>query len=134
MRFHRVLQGSTEFYKDSTKFFTRFYKVPQGQMFCKVPWLALEGSSVPCARRLKSHRSSKLRAQKIALLMGGTLSKTEINVLALWEVRSRCCGTHCAEHMLGISLGLQGFHELWGKVPKTNTRFPPGCAKAMGQP
>ena len=32
-----------------------------------------------CARRLKSHRSSKLRAQKIALLMGGTLSKTEIN-------------------------------------------------------
>ena len=31
------------------------------------------------ARRLKSHRSSKLRAQKIALLMGGTLSKAEIN-------------------------------------------------------
>ena len=29
-----------------------------------------------CARSLKSHRS---RAQKIALLMGGTLSKTEIN-------------------------------------------------------
>ena len=33
-------------------------------------------------RRLKSHRSSKLRAQ-IALLMGGTLSKTEINAFFL---------------------------------------------------
>ena len=31
-------------------------------------------------RRLKSHPSSKLRAQKIALLLGGTLGKTEINV------------------------------------------------------
>ena len=44
----------------------------------RVSWFALEGSNVSCARRLKSHRSSKLRAQKIALLMGGTLSKTKI--------------------------------------------------------
>ena len=42
-------------------------------MFRKVPWFVLEGSNVSCARRLK-----KLRAQKIALLMGGTLSKSEI--------------------------------------------------------
>ena len=31
------------------------------------------------APAVKSHPSSKLRAQKTALLMGGTLSKTEIN-------------------------------------------------------
>ena len=51
-----------------------------------------------CARRLKSHRSSKLRAEKIALLMGGTLSKTEINSLSahfhcfdlLTWLRQRC--------------------------------------------
>ena len=46
-------------------------RVPE--IFCKVPWFALEGSSVSCAHRLKSHRI------KIALLMGGTLSKTETN-------------------------------------------------------
>ena len=57
--------------------------------------------------------------QKLAVLMGGTLSKTEINgfqhtfivlspahllgqrgpkccKLALWQIRSRCCGTHGA--------------------------------------
>ena len=55
----KVSQGSTEFHKGST-------------------------NNVSCARRLKSHRSSKLRAQKIAvlILMGGTLSKTEMNVFS----------------------------------------------------
>ena len=49
-----VSQGSTKLCKDSTG----FHKAPKG---------------VSCARGLKSHRI------KIALLMGGTLSKTEIN-------------------------------------------------------
>ena len=75
----------------------------------------LQGSNVSRPRRLKSHRSSKLRAQKIALLMGGTLSKTEINgfscALSLCCQLLTCSGnaralwqTHCvAEQTLGIT-------------------------------
>ena len=55
LRFHRVPQSSA--------------RIPHG--FHKAPHCSTKG--VSCARRLKSHRI------KIALLMGGTLSKTEIN-------------------------------------------------------
>ena len=48
---------------------TKLRKIPHG--FHKAPQCSTKG--VSCARRLKSHRI------KIALLMGGTLSKTEIN-------------------------------------------------------
>ena len=45
-------------------------------VFCKgCGMVRPEGSNVSCARRLKSHPSSKLRAQKIALLMCGTLKQ-----------------------------------------------------------
>ena len=68
--------------QSSVKIPQGFHKAPQEFQKCSARLRGLswgEGSSVPCARRLKSHRSSKLRAQKIASLMGGTLSKTEIN-------------------------------------------------------
>ena len=97
VRLHEVLpgfhQGSTRVSPGFQEVFARAVgwsgagltstTVPQGstrvaQMFCKVSWFALEGSNVSCDRRLKSHRGSNLRAQNIALLMGGTLSKTEI--------------------------------------------------------
>ena len=78
--FHETLRGLRAL---------RFHRVPQSSAtiphgFDKAPQCStkgsrnvlqgsVEGSSVSCARRLKSYRI------KIALLMGGTLSKTEIN-------------------------------------------------------
>ena len=52
LKFHRVPQSSARIPHG-------LHKTPQGSirvpdMFCKVPWLALEGSSESCARRLKS--------------------------------------------------------------------------------
>ena len=116
--FDRVPQG---FYKGSTRPHKGCTNDLQGLVVC------LEGSNVSCDCRLRSHRGSKLRAQN-NLLMGGTLSKTEINgfqhtftVLTC----SRCspCSTWWA---LGSkrSTRLRG---LRGKVPKTlhevSTRF-----------
>ena len=86
-----------------------------------------------CARRLKSHRSSKLRAQKIALLMGGTLSKTETNAFTVpkcWlcgksdhvaaglTVQQSTCLLSITRWALGSknSTRLRG---LWSKVAKT---------------
>ena len=76
VRFHdKVPQISTSVPRGSA----RAASVPQRFHKCSARLRALEGSNVSCARRVKSHRSSKLRAQKIALLIGETLSKTEIN-------------------------------------------------------
>ena len=113
-----------------------------------------------CARRLKSHPSSKLRAQKIALLMGGTLSKTEINgfqqtftVLSLAHLlRQRgpkcwLCGKsdHVAAGLtvqqstrlalLSITwwaLGSKNSTRLRGLWGKVPKTLPPGSPKAMG--
>ena len=102
---------------------------------------------VSCARRLKSHRSSKLRAPKIALLPGGTLTKTEINCFQptftvltcslAQTTRPKCwlCGKsdHVAAGLtvqqskclalLSITWWALGskarLRGLWGKVPKT---------------
>ena len=61
--FHKILRGLWTL---------RFHKVPQSSArIPQAPQCSTKG--VSCARRLKSHRI------KIALLMGGTLSKTEIN-------------------------------------------------------
>ena len=65
--FHKILRGLWAL---------RFHTVPQSSAiiphgFHKTPQCSSKG--VSCARRLKSHRI------KIAMLMGGTLSKTEIH-------------------------------------------------------
>ena len=64
LRFHRVPQSSARIPHG-------FHKAPQCS--AKGSRNVLQGSSVSCARRLKSHRI------KISLLMGGRLSKTEIH-------------------------------------------------------
>ena len=58
-------------------------------MFCKVPWFALEGSNVSCARRLKSQRSSKLRAQKIALLTGNAKQNQSMTFSTISSIGAR---------------------------------------------
>ena len=63
VRFHKAPQ----FHKGSINVLQRFHK---GSTICC-------GGKQCVVRRLKSQRSSKLRAQEIVLLMGGTLSKTE---------------------------------------------------------
>ena len=78
-------------------------------MFCKVSWFALEGSNVSCDCRLKSHRGSKLRAQNNNLLMGGTLSKPEINGFQRTFTVLTCSRCSPLQHLVGF--GFQAFHQ-----------------------
>ena len=107
----------------------RFDRVPQSSAriphgFHKAPQCSTKG--VSCARRLKSHR------MKIALLMGGTLSKTESMVFStlsllcdlltcsgkcwlvanqITSLRNSRCSRVNAWHCCLVGFGFQKFHE-----------------------
>ena len=96
-KFHRILQG--------------FHKAPQGstrlvpEMFCKVPWFALvvrppsEKPSVflGLRRRItKQKRSQWFLAHVHSVVTCSLAQATRPEMLASWQIRSRCCGTHGA--------------------------------------
>ena len=121
LKFHRVPQVLQRFHTGSTNLHNVPPRVPE--MLSKVPWFALEGSIVSCARRLKSHRikigrntkqnRNQWRKTHFHCFVTCSLAQANVGFVAnqITSLRDSRCSRVNAWHCCLVGFALQQFHE-----------------------